>query len=94
LINVPFLNLLQNLVDRAGAVYVRVGGNSQEEAELVPFLPNGTMIAKDTSHSTGPTSTPPLEFTIDLLYAMGNISKFTNTCWYIGWSFLISYCHF
>ena len=83
-LQVPFLNLMANLVERAGWVQVRVGGNSQESAELVPSLPNGTMLAKDTNSTSGPTSTPPLEFTDDLLYTMGNISKLTNVHWYLG----------
>src|SRR5712672_3003157 len=85
LLQVPFLNLLANIIERAGWVQVRVGGNSQESAELVSSLPNGTMLAKDTNSTSGPTSTPPLEYTIDLLYTMGNISKLTNSRWYLGW---------
>lgn len=85
LLQVAFLNLMSNLVERAGWVQVRVGGNSQESAELVSSLPNGTMLAKDLSNSSGPTSTPPLIYTLDLLYTMANISKLTNTHWYLGW---------
>jgi len=85
LLQVPFLNLLANLVERAGWVQVRVGGNSQESAELVSSLPNGTMLAKDTNNTSGPTSTPPLEYTLDLLYTMANISKLVNAHWYLGW---------
>ena len=85
LLQVAFLNLMANLIERAGWVQVRVGGNSQESAELVSSLPNGTMLAKDTNNTSGPTSTPPLEYTLDLLYTMGNISKLTNTHWYLGW---------
>jgi hypothetical protein len=84
LLQVAFLNLLENLVQRAGWVQIRVGGNSQENAKLVPFLPNGTMLAKDYNSTTGPTSTPPLEYTLDLLYTMANISKLTNAHWYLG----------
>jgi hypothetical protein len=43
-INVPFLNLLANLVQRGGNVNVRVGGNTQEQAELVDFIPNGMYV--------------------------------------------------
>jgi hypothetical protein len=84
-LQVPFLNLMANLIERAGWVQVRVGGNSQESAQLVSSLPNGTMLAKDTNKTSGPTSTPPLDYTLDLLYTMGNISKLTNTHWYLGW---------
>ncbi len=84
LLQVPFLNLMANLIERVGWVQVRVGGNSQESAGLVSSLPNGTMFAKDTNSTSGPTNTPPLEYTLDLLYTMGNISKLTNTHWYLG----------
>ncbi|KAI9461990.1 hypothetical protein BJY52DRAFT_1147038 [Lactarius psammicola] len=83
-LQVPFLNLMANIVERVGWVQVRVGGNSQENAELVASLPNGTMLAKDTNNTSGPTSTPPLEYTTDLLYLMANISSLTNTHWYLG----------
>ncbi|KAH8977414.1 hypothetical protein EDB92DRAFT_1999798 [Lactarius akahatsu] len=81
---VPFLNLMANLVERVGWVQVRVGGNSQENAELVESLPNGAMLAKDTNNTSNPTGTPPLAFTTDLLYLMANISSLTNTHWYLG----------
>jgi hypothetical protein len=87
LLQVAFLNLMSNLVERAGWVQVRVGGNSQESAELVSSLPNGTMLAKDLNNTSGPTGTPPLIYTLDLLYTMANISKLTNTHWYLGWLF-------
>ncbi|KAI9454225.1 hypothetical protein BJY52DRAFT_765579 [Lactarius psammicola] len=83
-IQVPFLNLMANIVERVGWVQVRVGGNSQEDAELVASLPNGAMLAKDTSNISDLTSTPPLEYTMDLLYLMANISRLTNTHWYLG----------
>ncbi|TBU40507.1 hypothetical protein BD309DRAFT_870161 [Dichomitus squalens] len=48
-IQVPFLNLLATVADRAGSVRVRVGGNSQETATLVGGLPNNSMIEKAAS---------------------------------------------
>ena len=51
---VPFLNLLANLEARAGKVVVRVGGNSQETAVLVPSLPNGVTLEKDKSRLYNP----------------------------------------
>jgi hypothetical protein len=84
LLQVPFLNLLANIVERVGWVQVRVGGNSQESAELVGSLPNGTLLAKDYNKTTGPTGTPPLEYTLDLLQMMENISKLVNVHWYLG----------
>jgi len=84
-LQVPFLNLMANIVARAGWVQVRVGGNSQDTAELVASLPNGTVIAKDLNNTSNPTGTPPIEYTTDLLQMMENISKLTNVYWYLGW---------
>lgn len=83
-LQVPFLNLMANIVARAGWVQVRVGGNSQDTAELVASLPNGTVIAKDVNNTSNPTGTPPLVYTTDLLQMMENISKLTNVHWYLG----------
>ncbi|KAH9061953.1 hypothetical protein EDB87DRAFT_1716698 [Lactarius vividus] len=87
-LQVPFLNLMANLVERVGWVQIRVGGNSQENAELVENLPNGAMFAKDTNNTSNSTSKPPLAFTTDLLHLMANISSLTNTHWYLGIPFL------
>ncbi|KAH9976639.1 hypothetical protein BGW80DRAFT_1289584 [Lactifluus volemus] len=76
-IQVAFLNLMANIKERAGSVQVRIGGNTQESAQLVQRLPNGTILAKDTSNISNPTGTPPLTYTPDLLYLMGNISALT-----------------
>lgn len=84
LLQVPFLNLMANIKQRAGWAQVRVGGNTQETAELVQSLPNGTTLAKDLSNTFNPTGTPPLAYTTDLLYLMNNISALTNTHWYLG----------
>ncbi|KAI0316521.1 hypothetical protein OF83DRAFT_1060198 [Amylostereum chailletii] len=81
---VPFLNLMANIVARAGWVQVRVGGNTQESAELKDSLANGTILQKDYANALAHTGTPPLEFTDDLVYMMGNISDLTNTRWYMG----------
>jgi hypothetical protein len=84
LLQVPFLNLMANIKARAGWVQVRIGGNSQESAELVSSLPNGTILAKDMSNVFNPTDTPPLAYTPDLLAMLGNISALTGTRWYLG----------
>ena len=46
LLQVPFLNLVSNIVQRAGQVDIRVGGNTQEDAVFVDSLPGGKMIMK------------------------------------------------
>jgi hypothetical protein len=83
---------MANIVERAGWVQVRVGGNTQDTAELVASLPNGTVIAKDLNNTSNPTGTPPLEYTTDLLQMMENISKLTAVYWYLG-SFLCATFH-
>ncbi|KAK7024767.1 hypothetical protein R3P38DRAFT_2530271 [Favolaschia claudopus] len=86
LIQVPFLNLMANIQQRAGSIMVRVGGNTQESAKLVPdgTIPDGRILMKDLTNVTGTTQTPPLEYTRDLLYLMRNISSFVNVHWFIG----------
>lgn len=46
LIQVPFLNLMSNIVERAGGVLIRLGGNTQEYAVMVDELEDGRSIAK------------------------------------------------
>ncbi|TFY66779.1 hypothetical protein EVG20_g4311 [Dentipellis fragilis] len=84
LLQVPFLNLMANVKERAGSVRVRVGGNTQESAELVTTIANGSILAKDYAAVTGTTNTPPLTYTADLLYMMGNISSLAGVHWYLG----------
>ncbi|KAF7322011.1 Glyco-hydro-79C domain-containing protein [Mycena kentingensis (nom. inval.)] len=84
LIQVPFLNLMANIQQRAGSVMVRVGGNTQESAKLVESLPNGRILQKDYTNISGTTQTPPLDYTTDLLYLMRNISNFVNVHWFLG----------
>ncbi|KAJ7167217.1 hypothetical protein C8R43DRAFT_877674, partial [Mycena crocata] len=97
--SVPLLNLMANIQQRAGAVRIRVGGNSQESATLVEAseIPNGKILQKDLTGVTGTTQTPPLEFSDELLYmmcahslasrisnAMANISTLVNVNWFLG----------
>ncbi|KAH8833938.1 glycoside hydrolase family 79 protein [Flagelloscypha sp. PMI_526] len=86
LLQVPFLNLMQNIVQRAGAVHVRVGGNTQDFATLIPTLGDGTILYKDKSalQSNNPTATPPMYLAYDFLYVLANISTFTNVHWFLG----------
>ncbi|KAF7318924.1 Glyco-hydro-79C domain-containing protein [Mycena chlorophos] len=84
LIQVPFLNLMGNIQQRAGSVHVRVGGNSQESAKVAETLPDYRVLAKNYTGLTGTTDTPPLEYTLDLLYMMRNISSMVNVHWYMG----------
>jgi hypothetical protein len=62
-IQVPFLNLMANLQERAGHVLIRLGGNTQEYAAMVDHLDNGRAIAKEQANLTQTvrlrTSSPP-----------------------------------
>ena len=78
------MNLLANIVERAGWVQIRVGGNTQESAVLVESLPNGIILQKDKENVSGTTQTTPLDFTKDLLYMMNNISSLVNARWFLG----------
>ncbi|KAF8217162.1 glycoside hydrolase family 79 protein [Mycena galopus ATCC 62051] len=84
LLQVPFLNLMANLQQRAGSVRIRVGGNTQETAKLVDELPDNRVLQKNLTAVFGPTSTPPLDYTRELLYMMGNISSLVNVRWFLG----------
>ena len=53
-LQVPFLNLMANIKDRAGALHIRVGGNTQETATLVDSLPNGLILSKDNGDTNNP----------------------------------------
>lgn len=52
LIQVPFLNLMTNLQERAGQVMIRIGGNTQDSAVFVDQLDNGRAIAKEKTSLT------------------------------------------
>ncbi|TFK94473.1 glycoside hydrolase family 79 protein [Polyporus arcularius HHB13444] len=83
-LNVPFLNLMSLIAQKAGAVHVRVGGNTQETAFLVDSFPDGGILEKDNGDKSNPTGTPVLAFTPDLIYMLGNVSSLVNVKWYLG----------
>ncbi|PPR05779.1 hypothetical protein CVT24_006842 [Panaeolus cyanescens] len=87
-LGVPFLNLLANLQERAGGVNIRIGGNTQEFAVMVPqdhplLLPYHTF-GKTTSGSSQTTETPAVLYTIDMFYIASNISSLLNVKWFLG----------
>ena len=43
---------MSNLEERSGGVVIRLGGNTQEFAIMVPSLPNGSTFSKAASGST------------------------------------------
>ncbi|KAI8977819.1 glycoside hydrolase family 79 protein [Trametes punicea] len=83
-LQVPFLNLMALMVEKAGAVHVRVGGNTQDTAFMVDSFPDGKIMEKDKEDASNPTSTPVLAFTPDLIYMLGNVSSLVNCYWYLG----------
>ncbi|KIL64300.1 glycoside hydrolase family 79 protein [Amanita muscaria Koide BX008] len=84
LLNVPFLNLMANLVRRSGRVNIRVGGNTQETAVLVQNTTTGKLLQKDYNNTLGTTNSPPIHYKEDLLYIMSNISSFLNVRWFLA----------
>lgn len=83
-LQVPFLNLMALLRERAGEVHIRVGGNTQETAVLVDSLPGGVMVAKEHGTTNDVTATPTLLYTAEVFYTMANISALVNTKWFLG----------
>ncbi|KAJ7064929.1 glycoside hydrolase family 79 protein [Mycena amicta] len=87
LVQVPLLNLLANIQERAGAVHIRIGGNTQEYAYFVDTLPTGHAISKEKADTNNPTQTPAVIYTMDMFYLLSNISSLVNARWYIGMPF-------
>ncbi|KAG1830641.1 glycoside hydrolase family 79 protein [Suillus variegatus] len=83
-LQVPFLNLMAILRERAGEVLIRVGGNTQETAVLVDSLPGGVMMTKERGSTGDVTATPTLLYTAEVFYTMANISALVNTKWFLG----------
>ncbi|CAL1698444.1 unnamed protein product [Somion occarium] len=83
-IQVPFLNLVSNIVQRAGRFHIRVGGNTQETARLVDQTADGRMIEKQSIDPNNPTATPVLIYTMEMFYLLANISSLMNVKWYLG----------
>lgn len=75
---------MSNIASRAGRVNVRVGGNTQDYAFIVPSLPGNKIISKLDTGNTNPTQTPTLMFTPEVFYMLGNISALVNVNWYLG----------
>ncbi|KAF8651053.1 hypothetical protein AX16_004916 [Volvariella volvacea WC 439] len=84
-LHVPFLNFVGNLQQRAGQARIRLGGNTQEFASHVDYIPDHRAVAKETDvDPRNPTLTPSTVYTDDLFYMMGNISALVNLEWFLG----------
>ena len=53
-LQVPFLNLMALIQQRAGRVHIRVGGNTQETATMVDSLPNNKVMQKEQTDTNNP----------------------------------------
>ena len=80
----PFLNLVSNVIARAGRFHIRVGGNTQETARLVDQTKDGRKIEKQSIDPNNPTATPVLVYTMEMFYLLANISSLANVKWYLG----------
>ncbi|KAI5121572.1 hypothetical protein M0805_000752 [Coniferiporia weirii] len=84
-LNPIFLNLMSTLTSRAGTLFIRIGGNSQDKAVVVPGgLPDGAAIEKTDLNEQSTTFTPDLLISPGLLYAMANISTLLPIKWFLG----------
>ncbi|KIY53575.1 glycoside hydrolase family 79 protein [Fistulina hepatica ATCC 64428] len=80
----PFLNLISNLVQRGGTVYIRSGGNTQDYAYMVSELPNYRCISKQGQSTENPTDTPAVIYTEDFFYMLANVSSLVDVKWFLG----------
>ncbi|KAG6896444.1 hypothetical protein C0992_008233 [Termitomyces sp. T32_za158] len=53
-IQVPFLNLMAQIQQRAGGVHIRMGGNTQDFAYWVDSIPDGHATSKEKSDPKNP----------------------------------------
>ncbi len=58
-IHPPFLNMMSLVAERAGRVHVRVGGNTQDFARMVPSLADGKAIEKQVVNTNNPVRPSP-----------------------------------
>ncbi|OCH92577.1 hypothetical protein OBBRIDRAFT_886183 [Obba rivulosa] len=80
-LQVPFLNLMSLVAERAGGVHVRVGGNTQENAT---FIPNGPDAIEKKAVPGSLTNTPDVFWSPELLYMLSNVSSLVDVQWYLG----------
>ncbi|KAK1225001.1 hypothetical protein PQX77_012070 [Marasmius sp. AFHP31] len=78
---------MENIVQRAGCIRVRTGGNTQEFARYANELPpssNNSVVVKENVPGQNPTETPTLLYNLDYFYLLGNISALVNIGWFLG----------
>ncbi|KAG8962821.1 hypothetical protein FRC03_003721 [Tulasnella sp. 419] len=87
-LNPEFLNHLAALQQRGGGVTIRVGGNTQDRATMQDSLPDGGIIQKFKDATLGPTATPEVHFTTELLRMMSVVADTLNVKFFFGIPFL------
>ncbi|KAF8056971.1 glycoside hydrolase family 79 protein [Lyophyllum atratum] len=83
-IQVPFLNLLGQIQQRAGGIHIRMGGNTQDFAYHVDHIEDGHATAKEKSDPKNPTLTPAVLYTDEFFHIAANVSSLVNVGWYLG----------
>ncbi|KAG5642016.1 hypothetical protein DXG03_003788 [Asterophora parasitica] len=83
-LQVPFLNLLGQIQQRAGGMHIRIGGNTQDFAYHVDHIDGGYATSKETKDARNPTLTPAVMYTDELFNIAANISSLVNVGWYFG----------
>ncbi|EJD02683.1 uncharacterized protein FOMMEDRAFT_156013 [Fomitiporia mediterranea MF3/22] len=80
-----FMNFMSTVISRSENLFLRVGGNTQEQSVLVPQgLEKGAMIEKGADDNSR-TNTPALLISPSMIYTMANISSFLPTIrWFLG----------
>ena len=87
-----FLNYMANIQNRAGeGPMIRVGGNTQDSRTLfLESFPDGDNIEKIKAGQDmygNAVNTPVINYSLDLFYAMGNISQLVDAEWFFGLAF-------
>ena len=83
-INPIFLNLMSTVASRSGKVIIRVGGNTQDLASVVPQGLPGDVAIEKVQVGADKTFTPTLLISPSLIYALGNITEHVPIQWFIG----------
>ena len=91
-LQVPFLNYLANIKNRAGqGPIIRVGGNTQDSSTIYPQgFNDGSELQKIKNGVDvygNAVNTPVINYSPELLYTMNNISTLVNAEWYFGLAF-------
>lgn len=80
-----FLNLMSTVAERGGAPVLRVGGNTQEKAELVDSVDSDVhSLITQSIGQKGYTNTPTVKYTKAILEALRATSDLLGIQWFLG----------